>query len=42
MNRLHARGLISNPVGTSKSVAFAPDGRNKPEALLQSHFGRSD
>ena len=42
VNRLHARGIISNPVGTSKSVAFTPDGRNKAAALLQSLFARSD
>ena len=42
MNRLHAKGLVSNPVGTAKSVVFTPEGRAKAEALLQSLFGGSD
>lgn len=40
MQRLHARGLISDPVGKAKSVVFTPPGRARAEALLQSLFGR--
>jgi hypothetical protein len=42
MGRLHARGLISNPVGKAKSVAFTPEGKARAEALLQSLFGQPD
>ena len=39
MNRLHARGLISDPVGRVKSVAFTAAGLAQAEALLLSLFG---
>ena len=39
MKRLHERGLISNPVGKAKSVAFTEEGRAKAEALLTQLFG---
>jgi hypothetical protein len=42
LNRLHAQGLISNPVGTAKSVAFTAQGQARAEALLQSLFGEPD
>jgi hypothetical protein len=42
MNRLHARGFISDPVGKAKSVVFTPEGRTKAQALLQSLFGQPD
>jgi len=42
MDRLHARGLVSDPVGKAKSVVFTPEGRAKAEDLLQSLFGRPD
>ncbi|MBN8493758.1 MAG: hypothetical protein J0M00_20305 [Burkholderiales bacterium] len=38
--RLHARGLISDPVGRAKSVAFTPEGKALAEALLASLFSR--
>lgn len=41
MQRLHDRGLISDPVGKAKSVAFTPQGRVRAEALLESLFGKS-
>jgi hypothetical protein len=41
MNRLHERGLISNPVGKAKSVAFTAEGLAKAQALLQSLFGQT-
>lgn len=40
MNRLHAKGLISDPVGKAKSVAFSENGKAKAEALLQALFGQ--
>lgn len=40
--RLHARGLISDPVGRAQSVAFTPEGKARAEALLASLFSRPD
>jgi hypothetical protein len=42
MNRLHAKGLISDPIGKAKSVAFTEDGLNHAEVLLQALFGNTD
>lgn len=39
MNRLHERGLISNPVGQAKSIVFTDEGKAKAEALLMRLFG---
>jgi hypothetical protein len=39
LDRLHAKGLISDPVGKAKSVAFSAEGKAKAEALLQALFG---
>lgn len=41
MNRLHARGLISDPMGRGKSVGFTPQGLQQAEPLLQALFGRA-
>lgn len=41
MDRLHAKGLISNPASSAKSVVFTPEGRQKAEALFESLFGRA-
>lgn len=41
MARLHERGLISDPVGKKKSVAFTEEGLQKAQALLQSLFGKA-
>ncbi|MCE2661215.1 MAG: DUF6429 family protein [Rubrivivax sp.] len=41
LGRLHAKGLTSDPVGRSKSVAFTAEGKAKAESLLQSLFGRA-
>jgi hypothetical protein len=38
MGRLHAKGLISDPVGKAKSVALSQEGLNQAQALLQSLF----
>lgn len=40
LNRLHAKGWISDPVGKAKSVVFTPEGRQRSEQLLQALFGR--
>jgi hypothetical protein len=42
MGRLHQKGLISDPVGKAKSVAFTEEGQQKAQALLQSLFARPD
>jgi len=41
MARLHDKGLISDPVGKAKSVAFTDEGLQRAEALLQSLFGKA-
>ncbi|KQV47177.1 hypothetical protein ASC95_23590 [Pelomonas sp. Root1217] len=41
MGRLHEKGLISDPVGKAKSVAFTDEGLQRAEALLQSLFGKA-
>lgn len=40
MERLHERGLISNPVGRAKSVWFTDEGLEKSEQLLNQLFGK--
>lgn len=40
LNRLHAKGWISDPVGKARSVVFTPEGRQRSEQLLQDLFGR--
>lgn len=42
MNRLHAKGLISDPANRAKSVAFTKEGLHNAETLLQSLFGLAD
>ncbi|MFG6430444.1 DUF6429 family protein [Roseateles sp. LYH14W] len=42
MGRLHEKGLISDPVGKAKSVAFTEEGLHKAQALLQSLFAKPD
>jgi hypothetical protein len=39
LSRLHQKGLISDPVGKAKSVAFTDEGLRESERLLQSLFG---
>jgi hypothetical protein len=39
MARLHAKGLITDPVGKAKSVAFTPEGKARAEGLLGTLFG---
>jgi hypothetical protein len=38
MERLHTKGLISDPVGKAKSVVFAEDGLRQSEALFRKLF----
>jgi hypothetical protein len=38
MDRLHARGLISNPVGKTKSVVFTEEGLRQAELLFNALF----
>lgn len=38
MNRLHAKGVISNPVGKAKSVVFSDEGRREAERLFHKLF----
>ena len=38
MERLHAKGLISDPVGKAKSVVFTDEGLLKSEALFRRFF----
>jgi hypothetical protein len=39
MGRLHAKGLISDPVGKAKSVVLSAQGLDRAQALLDSLFG---
>lgn len=39
MNRLHAAGFISDPIGKAKSVVITPEGKQRAEALTQALFG---
>ncbi|MEJ2375926.1 MAG: DUF6429 family protein [Pseudolabrys sp.] len=41
MERLHAKGLISNPVGKAKSVVFTDEGLRLSEALFRKLFSAS-
>jgi hypothetical protein len=38
LKRLHAKGLIGNPVGKMKSVLVTQEGRRRSEHLLHSLF----
>jgi len=42
MNRLHEKGLISDPQGKAKSVVFTEAGLREAERLLQKLFSESD
>jgi len=39
LNRFHEKGLISDPVGKAKSVAFTEVGRDEARRLLIELFG---
>ena len=38
LNRLHEKGLISNPKGKAKSVVLTEEGSRLSEALFLKHF----
>ena len=38
MNRLHEKGMISDPVGKAKSVAFTEEGQQRSEVLFKAMF----
>jgi hypothetical protein len=39
LGRLHDKGMINNPVGKTKSVAFTPEGLARARALFGAMFG---
>lgn len=41
MDRLHAKGYISNPRSKAKSVMLTEDGSVRARELFERHFGRS-
>jgi Domain of unknown function (DUF6429) len=40
MDRLHRKGMISDPVGKAKSVVFTEEGRREAERLFRALFAR--
>ena len=38
LERLHAKGMISNPVGKAKSVVFTDEGLGEAERLFEQMF----
>jgi Domain of unknown function (DUF6429) len=38
MNRLHEKGMISDPVGKAKSVVFTEEGQQRSEDLFKAMF----
>jgi len=42
MERLHAKGLISNPVSKTKSVVFTDEGLRLSELLFRKFFAAED
>jgi len=41
LDRLHDRGLISNPASNAKSVVFSEDGLKRAEALFAAMFHKA-
>ncbi|WP_179255410.1 MULTISPECIES: DUF6429 family protein [Burkholderia] len=41
LNRLHARGLIGDPINKAKSVILTEDGLRESERLFRQQFGAS-
>ena len=41
LDRLHAKGLISDPVGKAKSVVFTDEGLRRARVLFQEMFASS-
>ncbi|CAA2157481.1 hypothetical protein WYO_4232 [Methylobacterium sp. GXF4] len=42
LGRLHAKGLIGDPVGRAKSVVLTEEGLRRSEALFEALFTRKD
>jgi len=42
LGRLHAKGLIADPVGRAKSVVLTDEGLRRSEALFRTLFTRPD
>lgn len=42
MNRLHEKGLISNPMGKAKSVMFTDQGAKLSKELFEKFFGKNE
>lgn len=40
MNRLHEKGLISDPVGKAKSVTFTEEGERRSRGLFEAMFAK--
>lgn len=40
LDRLHAKGYISDPKGKAKSVALSPGGLRRARELFEHHFAR--
>ena len=40
MDRLHAKGYISNPASKAKSVVMTEEGLARSRELFEKHFGR--
>ena len=40
LNRLHEKGMISNPVGKAKSVVLTNEGEREAQRLFHEMFGR--
>jgi hypothetical protein len=42
LNRLHAKGLITNPVGKAKSVGYTEEGLRRSQDLFETLFTRKE
>jgi len=40
MDRLHAKGFISDPKSKAKSVVLTPEGLERSRALCEKYFGK--
>ena len=40
LDRLHAKGYISDPKSKAKSVVLSPEGMERAQQLFEQHFGR--
>jgi len=41
LSRLHAKGLIHDPIGKAKSVSLTEEGLRQCEKLFAKHFGKA-